>query len=86
MMKDSSIQSSAALIWGLGLLIPLCIWFLRRVRRFSPHDIDETMTLEQAIAAIREAEANPLVQSDRERTKKERTNSDSDSPVPPLST
>jgi hypothetical protein len=63
-------QGVAALIWFLGLLIPFFIWFISCVRHFSPKNIEETLTLEQAIAAIREAETNPLVQSDRERAKK----------------
>jgi hypothetical protein len=79
---DSNLQTFAASLWGLGLIVPLSIWFLLRVRHFSPNDVDETMTLEQAIAAIREAEANPLVQSDRERAKKENANTDSAFPVP----
>jgi hypothetical protein len=67
---DSWTQMLAAQYWGLGLLVPLLIWFLNRARRFSPKEDGETLTLEQAIAAIREADANPLVQSDRERAKK----------------
>ncbi|MDR2706437.1 MAG: ABC transporter permease [Planctomycetaceae bacterium] len=63
-------QGVTALIWFLGLLIPFFIWFISCVRHFSPKNIEETLTLEQAIAAIREAETNPLVQSDRERAKK----------------
>ncbi|MDR2756533.1 MAG: ABC transporter permease [Planctomycetaceae bacterium] len=67
---DSWFQVISASFWGLGLIVPLLIWFISCVRRFSPYNIDETLTLEQAITAIREAEANPLVQSDRERIKK----------------
>ncbi|MDR0703534.1 MAG: ABC transporter permease [Planctomycetaceae bacterium] len=67
---DIDIQGGAALIWAIGLVIPFLIWFISCVRHFSPQHIEETLTLEQAIAAIREAEANPLVQSERERVKK----------------
>ncbi|MDR0336083.1 MAG: ABC transporter permease [Planctomycetaceae bacterium] len=70
-----------ALFWGLGLLVLLLNWFRLRVWHFSPYDVDETMTLEQAIAAIREAEANPLVQSDQERLQKEQTNSNAVIPI-----
>lgn len=68
--KNDDTQGTAALLWFLGLLIPFSIWFISCVRHFSPKNIEETLTLEQAIAAIREAESNPLVQSDRERAKK----------------
>ncbi|MDR3198704.1 MAG: ABC transporter permease [Planctomycetaceae bacterium] len=68
--SESWIQSFAAVFWGVGLIVPLFFWFIFCVRRFSPRDMDDTLTLEQAIAAIREAEANPLVQSDRERAQK----------------
>jgi hypothetical protein len=70
---DSWFQIISASFWGLGLIVPLFIWFVLRVQHFSPQDIDETLTLEQAIAAIREAEANPLVQSERERANKNNT-------------
>jgi hypothetical protein len=71
---DADIQGSAALIWFLLLLIPFLIWFISCVRHFSPQNIEETLTLEQAIAAIREAEANPLVQSERERERAKNNN------------
>jgi hypothetical protein len=67
---DADIQGGAALVWFLLLLVPFFIWFLSCVRHFSPKNIEETLTLDQAIVAIREAEANPLVQSERERAKK----------------
>jgi hypothetical protein len=67
---DAAIQGIGALIWFFLLLVPFFIWFISCVRHFSPQNIEEALTLEQAIAAIREAEANPLVQSERERDKK----------------
>ncbi|MDR2441489.1 MAG: ABC transporter permease [Planctomycetaceae bacterium] len=77
---DSWFQIISASFWGLGLIVPLFIWFISCIRRFSPKNIDEILTLEQAVAAIREAEANPLVQSDRERANK--NNSASALPTP----
>ena len=63
-------QTSAAILWTGILALPLLIWFGWKVRHFSPFAPGETMTLEQAIAAVREADDNPLVQSDRERKRK----------------
>ncbi len=63
-------HAMAAFFWATGLLPILGIWFLLRIIHFSPHDRSETMTLEQAVAAVRDADANPLVQGERERQRK----------------
>jgi hypothetical protein len=70
MTTTSKFPVSAALFWLLGLIVPFFLWFISCVRYFSSKNIEETLTLEQALAAIREAEENPLAQSDRERAKK----------------
>lgn len=63
-------QALAAFFWSMGLLPILGVWFLVRIVHFSPRDRSETMTLEQAVAAVRNADDNPLVQGERERQRK----------------
>ncbi len=58
------------LCWAVLLGLPLGAWFIWKVARFSPFAATESMTLEQAEAAVREADANPMVQSERERERK----------------
>jgi len=70
-ISDSVIQTTAAQFWGFAVLLPFLVWFLTRTLRFSPQGNGETMTLEQAVAAVREADIHPLVQSDKERKRKE---------------
>lgn len=67
-------QARSSVVWAGILALPLLAWFVWKVRRFSPFAPGETMTLEQAVAAVREADANPLVQSDREKRRKEMDN------------
>ena len=68
--SSSSIQARSAIVWTGLLTLPFLAWFCWKVRRFSPFASAETMTLQQAVAAVREADENPLVQSDRERQRK----------------
>ncbi len=69
----------AAFYWTLGLLPILAIWFFTRVIHFSPYAHSETMTLEQAVEAVREADANPLVQGEKERQRKKELSMESGS-------
>jgi hypothetical protein len=63
-------QITTATYWGLALLLPFLIWFGIRAFRFTPKNDGKILTLEQAIIAVREADSNPLVQSEKERKRK----------------
>ncbi|GHT28257.1 hypothetical protein FACS18942_08520 [Planctomycetales bacterium] len=52
------IPIAGAAIWFLLLLPCFAVWFVRRVRHFTLLGSDDTMTLEQAIEAVQQAEAN----------------------------
>lgn len=57
----TTMQTTASVGWAIVLVPFLLFWLLCRVRFFSPYGSDSAMTLEQAIEAVRQADANPLV-------------------------
>lgn len=61
----TNIQTRTIFYWACGLTPFALFWFVCKIRHFSPFGSDNAMTFEQAVQAVRQADANPLVKGKR---------------------
>ncbi len=63
---DQTNRIFASTAWAAIIALPFVVWFGMKIRRFSPTDPTDIMTIDDAIAIVKHADANPLVKGRRE--------------------
>ena len=63
---DQTYRTIAAIGWAILLIFPFIFWFGLRIREFTPSPPSDMMTLEDAVAAVKYADENPMVTGRRE--------------------